>query len=70
MYQHRSLDRGGRCTVPVNSQQDDEEDLAVQAQEKEPREQLTHGITENPVILQLVVDPEGQREEEDEVRIG
>ena len=56
--------------VPVDGQQDDEEDLAVQAHEIEPREQLTHGITENPVILHLVVDPEGQREEEDEVRNG
>ena len=56
--------------VPVDGQQDDEEDLAVQAHEIEPREQLAHGITENPVILHLVVDPEGQREEEDEVRNG
>ena len=56
--------------VPVDGQQDDEEDLAVQAQEKEPRDQLTHGVTENPVVLHLVVDPEGQREEEDEVRNG
>ena len=56
--------------VPVDDQQDDEEDLAVQAQEKEPKEQLTHGISENPVILHLVIDPEGQHKEEDKVRNG
>ena len=55
---------------PVNGQQHDEEDFTVQAHEEQPREQLAHGIAENPEILHLVVDPEGQCEQEDEVRNG
>jgi hypothetical protein len=60
-----SMDNG---QVPVDCQQNDEKDFTVQPYIIKPREQLTHAIPKNPVVLQLVINPEGQREEEDQVR--
>lgn len=54
--------------VPVDCQQDDEKDLAVQGQVIKPRDHFTHAVAKTPLIPQNIMNPEWDSEEKEQVR--